>query len=762
MARHFLDFESATEGTTPPAGVSHYLAGSWTLGVQANGGDKGLRFAAGGAGSDGQFAVFTDVGEVTNASAKEIVAHFKIVAGESAANFVPVAMIFQSSTDAVGYCLAWDGANTRWRIGRLNAGGTAFSSVLATLSPYTVTVDTVYRVRFRWNVGGVLRARIVAGSSDAAELAAVNALLTAASLPTVTDVADAVDTAAAWNLSTSADTTYTAGRFAVGAYAHQAEPFYGLVGMATAGETAPTTAPPAAATVTVTDAGDESFVPGEEGVVITGTGFGAAQGAGRVILSPTDNVADTGAVQQTVTSWAATSIQITVVAGSLPRSANLYLFVIENGGGSNTAGRVVQIPAAGPPTGAFVDAAHLVTVAAAPAAAGGSPAAWAGLAVGRWMQMAGNLMQDVDPANDPALNPAFPSSAPWRQVDGQKGVLNSWNGGALSPPGNVRPKGALCYFGGGHNSYAGSEVYLLDLDTGIFSRASNPYPGPFNFPYADGAYPDGSAVPPHTYHQVGYHPPTKSFCLLRGMTESSGTSSNSLDIANAHFLDITTGQWRRAPVNSLLPGQFNSGGKACYDPVNDCFWIIPAQTSSTDGQWWICKLSQLGTQNPDGTYARWDNYPIANPGQIDGGMIFIPSLQLIVICDFRATNRAMYGLPIVNGVPGTRVLLTQGGTPPASKESQNAWEWCEALDAIIYWRAGAPVYKIARPATWNTGSWDWSPLLDAGNTVVPPAPESGSTLGPYSKAKVVEYSDGKAFLATVIRRDQPPVVFRLA
>lgn len=96
---------------------------------------------------------------------------------------------------------------------------------------------------------------------------------------------------------------------------------------------------------TITDAGDEGFFNGETLCPITGTGFGTSQGAGKVYISPTDNVADGGRVEQTVTSWADTAIAFTAVKGSLSLETNAYLFVVNNDGLANAAGRVVQIQA---------------------------------------------------------------------------------------------------------------------------------------------------------------------------------------------------------------------------------------------------------------------------------------------------------------------------------------------------------------------------------------------------------------------------------
>ena len=94
--------------------------------------------------------------------------------------------------------------------------------------------------------------------------------------------------------------------------------------------------------VTITDASDENFYNGES-ITITGTGFGASQGTGVVKICPTDSVNDASGVSQTVTAWSDTSITITVVKSTLSWDTGLYLFVKNNAGTSNTAGRAVQL-----------------------------------------------------------------------------------------------------------------------------------------------------------------------------------------------------------------------------------------------------------------------------------------------------------------------------------------------------------------------------------------------------------------------------------
>jgi hypothetical protein len=92
----------------------------------------------------------------------------------------------------------------------------------------------------------------------------------------------------------------------------------------------------------ITDFGDEVHAHGETAVVITGTNFNASQGDGFVIVSPTDDPDDVNAVTQTVTSWGATSIEITTDLDTFSFDTNLYLFVQNSDEEVNAAGFIFQ------------------------------------------------------------------------------------------------------------------------------------------------------------------------------------------------------------------------------------------------------------------------------------------------------------------------------------------------------------------------------------------------------------------------------------
>jgi hypothetical protein len=81
------------------------------------------------------------------------------------------------------------------------------------------------------------------------------------------------------------------------------------------------------------------------GVVITGTAFGATQGAGRVVISPTDDIDDVGAIEPAIASWGDTQITLDdpldLSALTLGAATALYVFVEDDAAASNAAGEAV-------------------------------------------------------------------------------------------------------------------------------------------------------------------------------------------------------------------------------------------------------------------------------------------------------------------------------------------------------------------------------------------------------------------------------------
>lgn len=92
--------------------------------------------------------------------------------------------------------------------------------------------------------------------------------------------------------------------------------------------------------VDIVNVSDASITNGQAGVTIVGSGFSATGNV--VVVSPTDNIEDAGAVEQTITSESSNSITFTAVRGSLAFDTTLYLFVQNGDGVSNKVGLPIQ------------------------------------------------------------------------------------------------------------------------------------------------------------------------------------------------------------------------------------------------------------------------------------------------------------------------------------------------------------------------------------------------------------------------------------
>lgn len=96
-------------------------------------------------------------------------------------------------------------------------------------------------------------------------------------------------------------------------------------------------------TVTVTGVSPILLHNGDSGAVITGTSFGASKGAGFVTISPTNSISDPSAITQPTSAWDDTGLMLgTYDLSTFGYFSNLYLFVQNNSGSSNSTGFIVQ------------------------------------------------------------------------------------------------------------------------------------------------------------------------------------------------------------------------------------------------------------------------------------------------------------------------------------------------------------------------------------------------------------------------------------
>lgn len=379
-----------------------------------------------------------------------------------------------------------------------------------------------------------------------------------------------------------------------------------------------------------------------------------------------------------------------------------------------------------------------------PPVSSSSPSWLSSIAPGTWQAISQNTLADVDPAKDPNANPNYPNSPPWAGNEGQSAVIEVWNGGAYAK--RLGKFGSLVAYGGGHAAYYGSEVYAFDLETRKWTRLSNPYKGPFNWPYPNGEYPDGSAIPPHTFDFVDYHPATNSFIVLKGQDEL-GPPSNETSVSVAHLFDLSTKTWRRSPINAGK--KIYSGGYSVYDSSRDVFWVEGGSSSDTFAKF------DPNAKNADGTYGRWTNYPWKLQAT-NSVAAYDPVHDLFVVTAFRNSSN-VYAVDLKNP-EGNEVALKQGGTPPEKVQS-HGWEWSPARQAFIYYASGDGVYEFKLQGTdWKTGTWMWTKLTSSSNSVVPENMVVNN--GVFSRFRIASFADGDVGFV-YNRVDGPVYAFRL-
>jgi hypothetical protein len=412
-------------------------------------------------------------------------------------------------------------------------------------------------------------------------------------------------------------------------------------------------------------------------------------------------------------------------------------------------------------TAGFVAAFAALAIGAAPAPAEAgklssvvdAPAPGWVLAIkpGTWAAVSRNTLADVDPAEDPKVNPNYPSSPPWNGSTGQKSVLNAWNGGAFAN--NVGPLGSLIAFGGGHANYFGNEIYAFDLATQLWSRVTDPFPGSrdvLTAYYAHGEFPDGSPLPPHTYDYVDYHPASRSLVLLRGVQQLY-VPSGGVSAGPPHLFDFTARKWRRGPAPA---GPYNSSGWSAYDSSRDVFWVNPPNGEAG------FRSFDPNARGADGTVGAWSEaYGAKKKGHGDGVAAYDPVNDIVVYTDFASDPTAVYAVDL--GDPAApSVALREGGTPPELAKG-HGWEWSDLRGSLVYWprSAGAGVHELRfRGSDWRSGTWTWSPLTDAGNQVVPDPMTVDN--GVYSRFRLVRFRDAE--IALVVNRvDGPVYAFRM-
>jgi hypothetical protein len=337
-------------------------------------------------------------------------------------------------------------------------------------------------------------------------------------------------------------------------------------------------------------------------------------------------------------------------------------------------------------------------------------------AVGKWREISGaNTMRDVNGAD--TSNQALLT------------VLDNWNSSVYAR--HVGPYGMVINAGSGHcnlnDIILGQALANADADCewdDLFPRSAlaafSANDGAGSDPYG-GINGDTSPVPPHTYDNLVYIPPSVfgnekgALChaILAAVACASPVARKYawfLDLDNAGTVSPSTPcTWSRS-TNALpencLSGFFQSS--AVYDPERECVWFLAVGAVTHIG-----KLFKNGA-NWEWTSVAHDNPSLNTDALLTGG--YCPTLDCVVWF-WHGGPKVIVWKPNEAGDDGTLYHdATQSGTAPANV---CGLEWCPHASVQKFYgleyngstyyptSAGNVTMKTLTPPASLPGTWTW-------------------------------------------------------
>jgi hypothetical protein len=333
-----------------------------------------------------------------------------------------------------------------------------------------------------------------------------------------------------------------------------------------------------------------------------------------------------------------------------------------------------------------------------------------------------NVLADLNPRNNPLLNPVFPSKPEWEALGGFSKIVGSWCGANANTDLNELRLALLS----GHADYAGGESY------GIYLKSENPeftmlHPPTGALPEAiitddqqenTGLYANGRARAVHTYNKCIWVPGFGHAVIPQGNC-SVGANGGTL---RALFFDQISGEMSLfgAAIPTGSPGDY-SGGGTCWDESRQCVWVRRAGTGRFHRYFpasntWEINLTPSQSASGDVAMAYipehdcivWTCSSFRNTGDIG-----------VINCATGQTNR----LPI----SGSEVGMTIGAGMALHRFNQNQFvTWNNTTNTEVINIIQYDTHPI-------TGSWSITQMPVAeSNAVTPSVKQSSGTYGRFN------------------------------
>lgn len=350
-----------------------------------------------------------------------------------------------------------------------------------------------------------------------------------------------------------------------------------------------------------------------------------------------------------------------------------------------------------------------------------------------WAVVPSNRLSDINPANNPLINPDYspsaPGESPWKGVGGQPAVMNAYNGAAWDQDSDTMYIAAA----GGHTDYAGNEVYRITLrgDAPVWEMIAPPTGCIGNTGILNdglerlGVYFDGRIRSHHTLGSHAFVPGHGVYIPGTIAPYRSGDAGTGAVTYKAFMLNSTTGEmpiWSEMPVGGPRIGSL--GGLAtAYDPLRGCLWL------RGDGQGTLLKVDVASrVQTLVGGSA---NY--SSPGQ--GGLRYLPEFDALVGVSNLAAGyvSSPQGFMLINPATGTHHTLSyKGSLAPGFLTAQAGITWDG--NRLLLWHNATNLTLISTLTPPRSGSiynspWVGGYITPVSGSVTPSTRQPAGTYG---------------------------------
>ncbi len=290
----------------------------------------------------------------------------------------------------------------------------------------------------------------------------------------------------------------------------------------------------------------------------------------------------------------------------------------------------------------------------------------------------------------------------WHAVVGCTAVISAWGGGAWDPSSRQ-----MLLWGGGHNDYAGNEVYAFSTSTGKWSRLTEPSPGPYDLDILG----DGQPVSRHTYDGLAWMEESDYLYAWGGSRAKDGFATGI-----TWGFDPKSTTWTDLAPEPPLAAEYSAS--AVYDPVSKLVYI-----KLVEGLMAYDPLAHTYEKLWDlGFPPEWPRYALGHPtGTLDSarGLIWYVGNGLYMVYEI-GSNTIVTDEWITTGggdfsnidvVEGYRGQLIETGGGDLITASAPGLEYDSKADELVGWVGGGPYVLNLTDKTWSVKSAVGAPIM---------------------------------------------------